>query len=227
MVAEVIAGLLAHSLALLTDAGHMLTDAAAIVVALVALRIARRPARGAYTYGFARVDALSGQANGITLLLLAAWFVFESVRRLINPDEVHGGVVTVVAAVGVVVNGVAVWCASRADRSSLNVRGVVVHLATDVYAFLATLVSGVVVLTTGWTRADPIASLVVAAVMAWTGWQLVRAAGRVFLEAAPADVDPVALGGDAGGRAGRARGARPARVAARARPSPRCRRTSW
>src|SRR4051812_50189396 len=107
MVAEVLAGLLAHSLALLADAGHMLTDAAALLVAVIAARIARRPARGAYTYGFARVDALSGQANGITLLLLAAWFAVVAVRRLIDPDVVHGGVVAVVAAVGVGVNVVA------------------------------------------------------------------------------------------------------------------------
>src|ERR1700743_3331961 len=111
MVGEVIAGLLAHSLALVTDAGHMLSDATAIAVAIIASRIAQRPARGAYTYGFARVDALSGQASGITLLLLAVWFGIESVRRLIHPSAVHGGVVAVVAAVGAVVNVVAVWLA--------------------------------------------------------------------------------------------------------------------
>lgn len=194
MVGEVIAGLLAHSLALLTDAAHMVTDAAAIVVAIVAAVIAQRPARGAYTYGFARVDALSGQASGITLILLAIWFVIEAIGRLVHPSAVHGGVVTVVALVGIVVNLLATACAARADRSSLNVRGVVAHLVTDVWAFLATAVAGVVVLSTGWTRADPIASLVVAAVMAWTGLRLVQAAGRVFLEAAPANVDPDTLG---------------------------------
>jgi cobalt-zinc-cadmium efflux system protein len=194
MLAEVIAGLLAHSLALLTDAAHMLTDAAALVVAIVAARIVQRPARGAFTYGFARVDALSGQASGITLILLAVWFVIESVRRLVHPSDVHGGVVTVVALLGVVVNLVATACAGRADRASLNVRGVLAHLTTDVWAFAATVLAGVVVLTTGWTRADPVASLVVAAVMSSTGWRLVHAAGRVFLEAAPSGLDPAALG---------------------------------
>jgi len=194
MAAEVVAGLLAHSLALIADAGHMLTDAAALLLAVIASRLAERPARGAYTYGFTRVDALSGQANGITLLLLAAWFTFEGIRRLIDPESVHGGVVAVVALIGVAVNLAATWFASRADRASLNVKGVLAHLVTDIWAFIATFVAGVVVLGTGWTRADPIASLLVAALMAWTGVYLVRAAGRVFLEAAPKGLDPQALG---------------------------------
>jgi cobalt-zinc-cadmium efflux system protein len=194
MIGEVVAGFLAHSLALITDAGHMLTDATTIVVAIAAARVAQRPAKGAYTYGFARVDALSGQASGITLLLLAAWFAVTAIRRLVDPSQVHGGVVTVVALVGVVVNIAATALAGRADRTSLNIRGVVGHLATDVWAFAATVVAGLVVLTTGWDRADPIASLAVAAVMVWTGAGLVRAAGRVFLEAAPEGIDPHALG---------------------------------
>jgi cobalt-zinc-cadmium efflux system protein len=196
MVAEVVAGLLAHSLALVADAGHMLTDAAALLLAVVASRVAERPARGAYTYGFARVDALSGQANGITLLLLAVWFTVVGIRRLIDPAGVHGGVVAVVAVLGVVVNVVATWLAGRANRSSLNVRGVLAHLITDIWAFAATFAAGLVVLGTGWTRADPIASLLVAALMAWTGLHLVRAAGRVFLEAAPRGLDPQALGAE-------------------------------
>ncbi len=196
MVAEVVAGLLAHSLALLADAGHMLTDAAALLVAVVASRLAERPARGAYTYGFARVDALSGQANGITLLLLAAWFTFEAISRLVHPSSVHGGVVAVVAAVGAVVNLVATALAGRADRESLNVRGVLAHLITDIWAFAATLSAGLVILWTGWLRADAVASLVVAVIMAWTGLRLVREAGRIFLEAAPPGVDPQALGDD-------------------------------
>src|SRR4051794_13441077 len=196
MAAEVVAGLLAHSLALLADAGHMLTDAAALLLAVVASRIAERPARGAYTYGFARVDALSGQANGITLLLLAVWFTIEGIRRLVAPSSVHGGVVALVAGIGVAVNIVATLLASCADRRSLNVQGVIAHLVTDIWAFLATLVAGLVILGTGWTRADPIASLLVAALMAWTGSRLVRAAGRVFLEAAPRGLDPQLLGAE-------------------------------
>jgi cobalt-zinc-cadmium efflux system protein len=174
----------------------MLTDAAALAVAVIASRLAERPARGAYTYGFARVDALSGQANGITLLLLAVWFVYESVRRLLSPIEVHGAAVAVVAAVGAAVNLLATWLAGRADRSSLNVRGVLAHLITDAWAFAATFVAGLVIVGTGWRAADAVASLFVAALMAWTGLRLVRDAGRVFLEAAPAGFDPQALGDD-------------------------------
>lgn len=196
MVVEVVAGLLARSLALVADAGHMLTDAAALLVAVIASRLMERPARGAYTYGFARIDALSGQANGITLLLLAGWFSFEGIRRLVDPSSVRGGVVAVVAVVGLLVNLLATWLASRADRASLNVRGVLAHLVTDVWAFAATLVAGLIVLWTGWSRADPAASLLVAALMAWTGVHLVRAAGRVFLEAAPKGLDPLALGAE-------------------------------
>ena len=202
MVAEVIAGLLAHSLALLADAGHMLTDAAALLIAVVASRLAERPARGAYTYGFARVDALSGQANGITLLLLAVWFTVEAITRLVHPSAVHGGTVAVVASVGVAVNLLATWLAGRADRAGLNVRGVLAHLITDLWAFAATFVAGLIIIWTGWRRADPVASLIVAALMAWIGVRLVREAGRIFLEAAPHDVDPQALGADLAGTEG-------------------------
>jgi cobalt-zinc-cadmium efflux system protein len=196
MVGEIAAGLAAHSLALVTDAAHMLSDAVALAVAIVASRIAQRPARGAFTYGFARVDALSGQASGITMILLAMWFTVVAVRRLVSPAGVHGGVVTLVALIGVAVNLAATAFAARADRGSLNVRGVLAHLVTDIWAFAATLVAGVVILATGWARADAIASLAVAALVAWTGWRLVRAAGRVFLEAAPTGVDPGTLGGE-------------------------------
>ena len=195
MAGEIVAGLLAHSLALITDAGHMLTDAVALGIAVVAARISQRPARGAYTYGFVRVDALSGQANGITLVLLAVWFAVEAIRRLLHPGHVAGGVVTVVAMVGLLVNLAATVLAAKADRDSLNIRGVVAHLVTDVWAFAATLVAGVVIVLSGWTRADAVASLCVAALMAWTGGALVRAAGRVFLEAAPPGLDPSDLGG--------------------------------
>jgi cobalt-zinc-cadmium efflux system protein len=194
MAGEIVAGLLAHSLALIADAGHMLTDAAALALAVIASRIAERPARGAYTYGFARVDALSGQASGITLLLLAAWFAVEGVIHLTDPSDVRGGVVAAVALVGGLVNVLATSLAGRADRSGLNVRGVLAHLMSDIWAFGSTLVAGLVVLWTGWLRADAVATLVVAALMAWTGSRLVRAAGRVFLEAAPQDVDPQLLG---------------------------------
>jgi cobalt-zinc-cadmium efflux system protein len=199
LIGEVIAGLLAHSTALLTDAAHLLTDVVALGMALVAIRVAARPARGAYTYGFARVDALAGQTNGITLLILAAWFVVAAVRHLIHPASTTGSVVTFVALIGVVVNVLAAGAAAKADRDRLSVKGAVAHLVNDLWAFVATAVAGIVIVVTGWTRADAIASLVIAALMLYTGVGLVRAAGRVFLEAAPRDLDPKALGAQLAG----------------------------
>jgi cobalt-zinc-cadmium efflux system protein len=196
MAGEVTAGLLGRSLALISDAGHLLTDVAALVVALIAGRIARRPARGSYTYGFARVDALAGQANGITLLILSVLFTIGAIRHLINPPDATGWVMTVVAAIGVLVNVAATALAKKADSGRLSVRGAVAHLVNDMWAFLATAVAGVVIILTGWSRADAVASLVIAALMAITGSSLVRAAGRVFLEAAPADLDPDQLGAE-------------------------------
>jgi len=194
MVGEVIVGLAAGSLALITDAGHMLTDAASIVLALVAIRLAARPARGGFTYGFKRAEILSAQANGITLLLLAAWFVYEGVARLIEPPTVDGVLVFATALVGVVVNVAAAWCLSRANRTSMNVEGAFQHILNDLFAFIATAIAGAVVWATGFARADAIAALVVAALMAKAGWGLVRDSGRVFLEAAPTGTDPDAIG---------------------------------
>jgi len=194
LVGEVAVGLAVGSLALLTDAAHMLTDAAALAVAVVASSISQRPARGAYTYGFTRIDAVSAQANGIALLLLAAWFSVAAVRRLVHPPDVPGSAVLVVALIGVAVNLLAVLLAAKANQGSLNVRGALAHLVTDLWAFLATAVAGAVMLFTGWVRADAVASLVVAVLMVYSGVGLVRAAGRVFLEAAPNGSDPDRIG---------------------------------
>ncbi|MBO0841233.1 MAG: cation transporter [Sciscionella sp.] len=194
MIGEVTVGLFAHSLALISDAGHMLTDAASIGLALVAIRLAARPATGEFTYGFKRVEILSAQANGITLLLLTGWFCYAGVRRLIDPPPVAGRLVLITAAVGIVVNLAATWCLSRANRVSMNVRGAFAHIVSDLYAFIATAVAGAVVLLTGFARADAIAALVIAALMAVAGWRLVRESGRVFLEAAPVGSDPEGIG---------------------------------
>ncbi|GIH28266.1 putative cation transporter [Acrocarpospora phusangensis] len=195
MVGEVVAGLIAHSLALISDAGHMLTDAAAIVVALIAMRIAARPPQGGFTYGLRRAEIISAQLNGITLLLLTAYFTYEGIRRLVVPAEVQGGLVLVVGVAGIVVNLVATWLISRANRTSLNVEGAFQHVLNDLYAFVATTIAGLVILFTGWTRADALAALVVAALMLKAGWQLVRDSGRVFMEAAPAGMNPSEIGG--------------------------------
>lgn len=193
MAVEVVAGLIASSLALIADAGHMLTDAAAIGLALVAMRLAARPARGSYTFGLRRAEILSAQANGVTLLILAAFFVVESIRRLIDPPSVEGGLMLAIALVGVVVNLAATWVLSKANRRSLNTEGAFQHILTDLYAFIGTAVAGLVVLLSGWDRADPIASLVVAGLMVRAGIGLVRESGRIFLEAAPRGIDPVAI----------------------------------
>ena len=195
MAGEVVVGVVAQSLALLSDAAHMLTDAGSIVLAIIAIRLAARPPRGGYTYGLKRVEILSAQANGLTLLLLAAWLAYEAIRRLIYPPPVAGALVLVTALVGVVVNIAATWCLSKANRSSLNVEGAFQHLLTDLYGFIATAIAGAIVLTTGFARADAIAALIVVALMVRAGAGLVHQSGRIFLEAAPAGIDTRALGG--------------------------------
>lgn len=194
MAVEVVIGFIARSLALISDAGHMLTDAVAILFALVAMRIAARPPRGGFTYGLKRAEIISAQVNGITLLLLAAYFVYEGIRRLISPPDVEGLYVVVTGLAGIVVNLAATWLLSRANRSSLNVEGAYQHILNDLFAFVATTAAGAVIWLTGWTRADAIAALVVAALMLKAGWGLVRDAGRVFMEAAPVGMDPAEIG---------------------------------
>jgi cobalt-zinc-cadmium efflux system protein len=194
MAVEVVAGILAGSLALLSDAAHMLTDAAAIGLSLVAARLAARPAKGVMTYGLGRAEILSAQANGVTLLVLAAFVTYEGVRRLVSPTDVEGGLVLAVALAGIAVNLAAAWVLARAERRSLNVEGSFQHVLTDLYAFAGTAVAAGVILLTGFDRADPIVSLLIAALMVRSGYVLVRASGRVFLEAAPEGVDPDAIG---------------------------------
>jgi cobalt-zinc-cadmium efflux system protein len=194
MVVEVVAGILASSLALLSDAAHMLTDAGALALAVVALRLARRPAGGAMTYGLRRTEILSAQFNGATLLVLGLLIVYEGIHRLVEPPSVEGGVVLAVALVGVAVNLAATVVLHGADRRSLNVEGAFQHVLTDLVAFIATAVAGLVVLLTGFDRADGIASLFVAAVMLRAAWGLLRDSGRIFLEAAPKGVDVEEIG---------------------------------
>jgi cobalt-zinc-cadmium efflux system protein len=194
MAAEVVAGIVADSLALLSDAAHMLTDAAAIALALFAARIARRPARGGFTFGFRRAEILSAQLNGATLVALALVIVVEGIRRLFDPPDVEGGVVLVVAIAGIVVNLAATAVLAGAERRSLNVEGAFQHVLTDLFAFVATAVAGAVVLLTDFSRADGIAALVVAALMLRSGYGLLRESGRVLLEAAPRDLDPEEIG---------------------------------
>jgi cobalt-zinc-cadmium efflux system protein len=203
MAAEVIAGVAAHSLALISDAAHMLTDAASIALVLVTARLAARPPAGGYTYGLKRTEILSAQANGITLVLLAAWLGYTAIRHLVTPPPVAGGTVLAVALAGVAVNVVATLLIMRAGGPadhrhgaprSLNLTGAFKHIVTDLYAFIATAVAGLIIVLTGFDRADAIATLVVVALMLHAGAGLIRDSGRIFLEAAPAGLDPAAVG---------------------------------
>jgi len=194
MAGEIAAGLVAHSLALLADAGHMLTDAAALGFALVASAMAARPAVGRWTFGYSRLEILAAQANGLTLGLIAIWIVWSAVHRLIDPHDVRGGLVLVVAAAGALVSLLASLVLARASRESLNVRGAFLHVATDVAAFAAAALAGGLILATGWDRFDPIASLLVAALMLWSSAQLLRESTVIFLERAPREADPEAIG---------------------------------
>jgi cobalt-zinc-cadmium efflux system protein len=195
MAVEVVAGVLASSLAVLSDAAHMLTDAAALAMSLIAARLATRPAGGRMTYGLGRAEILSAQANGVTLLVLAAWIVFEAVSRLVTPPKVNGTTMLLVAVAGVAVNlVVARILHGDTGERSLNVEGSYRHIVTDLYGFAATAVAAIVILTTGFERADPIASLFIAALMLWAAFVLLKASGRVFMEAAPAGLDPEEIG---------------------------------
>ena len=189
MLAEVITALLSGSLALLSDAGHMLSDVGAIGGALWAIPLAARPPSGKWTYGWKRAEILSAAANGITLLVVAGIVTAEAISRLIHPPAVDGGPVIAVAIAGIVVNIAASWVLAGANHASLNVEGAFRHVLTDLYGFAGTVIAGIVIVTTGFTRADAIASLVVVALMAKAAWDLLRDSGRVLLEAAPEDMD--------------------------------------
>jgi len=194
MVAEVVAGVLSGSLALLSDAAHMLTDAGAIGLALVAARLAARPPSSAFTFGLGRAEILSAQVNGGALLLLAGVIGFDAVRRLGDPPSVDGAIVLAVGLLGAAVNVAAAWALASAERRSLNVEGARAHVMTDLYASLGAATAGAIVLATGFDAADPIAALLVAALMLWTAWALLRDSGLVLLEGTPRDLDSDAVG---------------------------------
>jgi cobalt-zinc-cadmium efflux system protein len=199
MAGEVVAGLAAHSLALISDAAHMLTDAASIALVIITARLAARPPAGGYTWGLKRTEIMSAQANGITLVLLAIWLGYSAIRRLVTPLPVAGGTVLVVALVGIAVNVSATLLIARAGSGSgaprsLNLAGAFLHTLTDLYAFIATAVAGLIIILTGFDRADAIATLIVVGLMLHAGYGLIRDSGRIFLEAAPAGLSPAAVG---------------------------------
>ena len=194
MAGEVAVGFTSRSLAILSDAAHMLTDAAAVALAIVAARLSAQTPRGGLTYGLKRAEILSALANGIALLTLAGFIVVEAIVRLVNPVRVGGAPLVFVALAGVTVSAITTWLVSRANRRSLNVEAVYRHIATDLVAFTGTAIAGVVILAGGSLRADSIASLFVAALMLAAAWNLVGKAGRTLLEAAPHGIAPAEVG---------------------------------
>lgn len=194
LILEIVVGILASSIALLSDAGHMLTDAAAIGLALAAIALGRRPAHGPYTFGLRRAEILSAQINGATLLVLGIAFLVGGVRHIASPPDVEGHAVLWVAVAGIGVNLAATMVLARANRESLNIEGAYQHLLTDLLAFIATAVAGLIIVTTGFREADGMAATIVALIMLRAAWMLLRESGRVVLEAAPRGMDVEEIG---------------------------------
>ncbi|HJS97175.1 MAG TPA: cation diffusion facilitator family transporter [Solirubrobacteraceae bacterium] len=204
MTVEIVVGVIGSSLALLSDAGHMLTDAAALGMSLAAARLAARPAFGAMTFGLGRAEILSAQANGLTLLVLACLIVYGAIVHLVSPPQVSAGLVLVVALVGIPVNllAVRILAGGGGGERSMNVEGSYQHILTDLYGFIATAIAAGVILATGFDRADAIASLLIAGLMLHAAYGLLKASGRVFMEAAPAGLDPDQIGNALAGQTG-------------------------
>lgn len=186
---EIAVGVVARSLALWADAGHLLVDAGALAGALWAIRVAARPATSRWTFGLKRAEILAAAANGVTLLVVGVVLGVAAVQRLIHPSHVRGGAMIAVAVAGVAVNLIAAVVLAKGSTQSMNVRAAYLHVLTDLFGLLATAVAGGVILATGWDRADPIASLAVVAIVLLAACRLLRASGRVLLEGTPEAVD--------------------------------------
>jgi cobalt-zinc-cadmium efflux system protein len=189
MLTEVIGGALSGSLALLADAGHMLTDFASLVLAWLAFRLARRPADWKRTYGFDRFSVLAAFVNGLSLFVIAGWICFEAFERLRQPVPVLGGIMFWIATTGLVVNILAFWVLTRGDGENLNVRAALLHVAGDLFGSIAALVAALIIILTGWTPIDPILSVLVALIILRSAWHVVRESGHILLEGAPHGFD--------------------------------------
>ena len=196
MFAEVAGGIAAGSLALIADAGHMLTDFASLSLAWFAFRLARRPADWKRTYGFDRFQVLVAFTNGLALFAIAGWIVYEAIERLMGTPHVSGGIMVVVASIGLLVNIAAFWLLLGADRENLNVRGAAVHVLGDLLGSVAALVAGGVIMLTGWMPIDPLLSILVAAIIVRSGWHVVAASAHILLEGAPKELDTREIGPD-------------------------------
>ena len=196
MGAEIAGGIVSGSLALLADAGHMLTDFASLSLAWFGFRLARRPADWIRTYGFDRFQVLIAFVNGLALFVIAAWIIYEAYERLSSPQPVAGGIMVVVAVLGLLVNIAAFALLHGADRKNLNVRGAAIHVLGDLLGSVAALVAGAVILLTNWTPIDPLLSVLVALIIVRSGWQVVKESGHILLEGAPSELDTRHIGPD-------------------------------
>jgi cobalt-zinc-cadmium efflux system protein len=193
MVVEVIGGLAAGSLALLADAGHMLTDTLSLALAFVAFRIGRWPQDARRTYGYHRFQVLAAFVNGLTLVAIVGWIAIEAARRLLEPVEVLGGLMLAVAVVGLAVNLAAFAILHGGDRRNLNLRGAALHVLADLLGSVAAILAALVISITGWMPIDPLLSLVVAALILRSAWVLLRRSGHILLEGAPEWLDEAEL----------------------------------
>ena len=194
MLAEVVGGLISGALALLADAGHMLTDFASLLLAWLAFRLARRPADALRSYGWHRFEVLAAFVNGLSLFAISAWIVVEAAQRLFAPVEVLGGTMLAVAAAGLAVNAAAFWVLNRGGGENLNVRGAAVHVMGDLLGSVAAIAAAMIILWTGWTPIDPILSALVALLILRSAWTVTRASGHILLEGTPAGIDAARIG---------------------------------
>ncbi len=188
-IAEIVAAIFGSSLVLFADAGHMITDVSALAMSAWALRLASRPAEARWTYGLRRAEILSAAVNGVSLVAVGLVIAVEAVQRLVTPHPVSGTLVLVIALAGTIVNIAASTVLGHANRANLNIRGAYLHVLTDLYAFIATAIAGIIIMTSHWERADAVASLIVVALMAYAAWGLLRDAGRVLLQGTPDNLD--------------------------------------
>lgn len=196
MVAEIIGGLAFNSLALLADAGHMLSDVFGLVIALYAQRVASRPASAQHTYGFQRAEVLGALVNGLTLIIVVAWVSLEAIRRLAHPEPVEADGLLLVAALGLVINIGSALLLRRARGSSLNMQAAFIHMASDAAGSVAVIVAAIAVLLLEATWVDPAASLAIAVLILWATFRLLRDTTRVLMEAAPKGMDAAAIEAD-------------------------------
>lgn len=193
LFAEVIGGILTGSLALLADAAHMLSDSFSLALALLAVWLAQRPATVERTFGYKRAEILAALANGVTLVIVSVWIFFEAYRRLDDPPEILGGWMLVVAVVGLLVNGAAMWVL-HGGEDNLNMSAAMRHVVADLLGSVGVIVAAVIILVTDWRYADPLVSAVIGVLILGSAWPVLRDSTRILLEASPADVDVKTLG---------------------------------